>query len=275
MKRRIIETNNRGRRNPYFRSDKKKPKAILIVPLFFLAAMISFLAYVIFSSNYHIDNTVIVGAAEDIESDIDMVTNDHLQKRIWFVFPRNHPWLFSDILLEDLLINQFPLNSVTVTHEKRTLHIQVDEKIRTYFVLRNDNLYSVDRSGYVISTINDLERIQISLHGSAEIPTIELSGNDEISIGDTILSESLFEQITYVIDEIQTNTLLSAIRVEMIEEEQRLNVETDSGVVLHLALNRDMSDQISKLEALISRKLVDLEELTYIDLRYQNRLYYH
>ncbi len=275
MKRRIIETNRRGRRNPYFRSESKKRRSTLVVALFLLFGAISLLSYFVFSSRYHIGEMQVDGAAEDIRLEIEQASNDYLDKRTLFVFPKKHPWLFSEATLEELLLDQFPLNTVVVTKSKRTITITVDEKIRTYFVLRDDSLYSVDRGGYVINEVTDLERIQITLTSDIDIPTIEIPGNDSLSVGDTVLSESLFEKIVYVIDEIQANTLLSAMHVSVIEEEQRMNVETDSGVVLYLALNREMSDQISKLEALISRKLVDLEELTYIDLRYQNRLYYH
>ena len=69
--------------------------------------------------------------------------------------------------------------------------------------------------------------------------------------------------------------MLSPKSATIVDEEGRVDVETESGVVLYTNIEKGIDTQIEKLTALIDRRLVDIAELSYIDLRFTNRLFYH
>ena len=77
------------------------------------------------------------------------------------------------------------------------------------------------------------------------------------------------------IEQLRRQTLLTPARAELTEDPTRLNIYTDAGLALYFSLDRDLNAQLYKLVALINKQLVDLSQLAYIDLRYENRLYYH
>ena len=155
--------------------------------------------------------------------------------------------------------------------------MSVNEKIRTFYLLKEDTLYAVDRFGMVLEQVDDLERARIilELESGARIPVIADQRGGGIEAGQPIIPPAWLESIVTLFDAIESQTMLSPRSATIIDEEGRVDVETDAGVMLYVNIEKQIDTQIEKLSALIDRRLVDITELTYIDLRFTNRLFYH
>ncbi len=276
-KRRAVASRS-GRRttNPYFRMKTKAltPVRVILVSIFSLV-VVTF-SMLTFKPWLHITSIEVTGAQEDTAQQVDLIVQEYLSGRVLFTLPRKHAWLYSPEKLEELLLMEAPLNAVGFKRTKHSLHISLSEKVRTFYLEHNDVIYAVDRSGIVLGPIPDVERIRIELgEGTEGVPLIRDSRSSVIAEGKEGLAVEQLEGIVELLDLIKSRTLLSPERIEISDEEGRVDVLTDAGVSLYVTFDRELDSQVEKLETLIDRKLIDINELTYIDLRFENRLFYH
>ena len=277
-KRRPVASRTRRRTtNPYFRIKAKKltPVRVVLGSVFVLVVTLGSL--IIFKPWLHIADLNISGAKEDTTEQVRAITESYLDKKILFTLPRRHAWLLAPGKLEAQLLDGAPLNAVRFKRERHTLNIELSEKIRTFYLEHGDVIYAVDRTGIVLGPIPDVERIRIELGEAPDqgVPLIKDRRTVGIVEGEVGLSAERLEGIVGLIDLIESSTLLSTLSVEISDEEGRVDVLTDAGVALYVTFDRSLEDQIGKLETLIERKLIDINELGYIDLRFENRLFYH
>ncbi|MBI2476744.1 hypothetical protein HYV72_01080 [Candidatus Uhrbacteria bacterium] len=272
MRPRLIRNTERRKLNPYYVSRTAVSPKQWIAGLFFLCVLVLVLLF-LFAPIFQINNVVVEGGEEDTRAAVDIYINGYLHSKWAYVLPRSQRWLLDEETLKGKLVQSFPLADATITLKGREMHVRISERVRTYYLMHGDDVFAVDRTGYVIERIDDIERIQFLMNQN--VPVIEWTADGDVPLGSRIIDETIFASIVYAIESVSAKTLLTPERAQVAIEEQRLNVITDAGLTLYLSLQRNMDTQLRKLDALLANKLVDLNGLTYIDLRYQNRLYYH
>lgn len=263
--------------NPYFRPKNVGGSRTLVVRALFGILAVALVASFFYSPLFHVQTVRVEGASDDLLGAITTDAQAWLGKRTALVLPRRHRLLLRTATLEQKLIEAFPLNLVTVTRDKRELVVRVNEKIRTFYLLKEDTLYAVDRFGMVLEQVDDLERarIMLELESGARVPVIADQRGGGVTAGQPIIAPAWLENIVALFDAIESRTMLSPRAATIIDEEGRVDVETDAGVMLYVNIEKQIDTQVDKLSALIDRRLVDITELTYIDLRFTNRLFYH
>ena len=223
----------------------------------------------------HIQEVVVTGSSEELSGEVKALSREYLDERRWFLFKRAHPWAFSQQKLEAHLVETLPLSGVTAEREGVQLTIQVREKIRRFYVIKDDQMYAVDRDGVYMEDVDDLDRIRIVLEREAGSgPPLIHDKRVATSHGKDVPGEVL-EDVVRIFQYIQAETMLTAVSTTILDEPGRVDVLTDAGPTLYMTTNRPIDAQIGKLRALIDRKLVDVQSLSYIDLRFESRLYYH
>lgn len=269
-----IRPNRRRRVNPYFRQRSSGVARTYLVRGGVLFAVVVLLGLVLYTPWLHVSSVDVRGAGPEIAERINAEVSTHLEKRALFLFPRTHRWLLQQTSIGTNLMDTLPLNRADVSREGRVLVVDVQEKIRTFYVLRDDVLYAVDRSGLVLSRVDDLERARLVAE-PGRIPMIEDVRGGELRQGDEVVSAEHLAQIVVLFDAIQSRTMLTPTGAVLADEEGRVDVQTDADVTLYVNVAKDLDPQIDKLSALIDRKLVDITTLQYIDLRFTNRLFYN
>lgn len=263
--------------NPYFRPQSRKSVLRLAGRSLALVGGVALVLYLLYGSLFRISLVQIEGASEVIRPELEQWMQDWLTERRFLVFPRRQRWFLGKKRIEEGLYTAFPLSTVSIDVSGKVVTVRVTEKIHTFFVERGDVLYTVDREGVVIGDVEDLERIRLSLEGTGSLqsPMIIDRRAGETRVGEVVISPVWLGQIIQLFDQIQSRTLLTPRKATLVDAEGRVDIETDAGVLLYIALDKDIDAQIQKLTTLIDRRLVDVTQLMYIDLRFTNRLFYN
>ncbi|HBU27500.1 TPA: hypothetical protein DEB00_00070 [Candidatus Uhrbacteria bacterium] len=263
--------------NPYFRQNVIGSARTLLVRVSFGIGLCALLALLLYGPLFDIRSVRVEGASPDIANGITQRSQEWLGSRGLLILPRRNRFFLDASSLESVLLAAFPLNTVTTKREGRTLVVQVNEKIRTFYLLKMDQLYAVDRFGMVLEQVDDLERARIvlELESGISIPIITDERAGEIREGQPIIAPAWLENIVTLFDALEEKTMLTPQSATIIDEEGRVDVKTDAGVTLYINIEKSIDTQVEKLAALIDRRLVSIEDLSYIDLRFTNRLFYH
>lgn len=263
-----------ARENPYFRrkSGGLTPRRLVLVlaPLILVALA----SYLIWGPLMRIRSIEYGALSEELAPQVSTIVDVYLGSNALLIIPRNQYWIFSAPALEKKLVEALPLNSVTFERKGARLTLHVDEKVRTFYLMKNDTLYDIDRSGSVIGVIDDLERIRLLTDSTITAPIIYDERSYVINEQATIFDPSFLENVVALYDLIEQHTLLTPTAVTVREEQGRVDISTQTGVEIYMTFDRDLQLQVEKLVTLIERDLVDLNDLTYIDVRFTNRLYY-
>ena len=216
-------------------------------------------------------------SSEEMQTAIEGYVTQQLDKRAYVLFSRRHKWFLRKDRMATRLMETLPLNAVSMDVDQRELVVTVDEKIRQFYLLKQDVLYAIDREGDIVGVVDDLERARISVavEQGGSIPIIYDERPGELEDTQSLVSPEALEQIVLAFDAIAQQTLLTPTRATLVDYEGRIDITTDAGVTLYMSVSEPVEDQIKKLTLLIQRKLVDIAELTYIDLRFANRLFYN
>lgn len=269
-----IRPSRRRRVNPYFRQRQSGISRTYLVRGGLGVVFLLILGLLFYTPWLHVGSVDVRGAGTDIAERIDAQVSAHLDRRAFLLFPRTHRWFLQQGKISTDLMESLPLNRADISREGRVLVVDVQEKIRTFYVLRDDVLYAVDRNGLVLSRVDDLERARL-IAEPGRIPMIEDVRGGELREGDEVVSAEHLAQIVVLFDAIQARTMLTPTGAILADEEGRVDVETDADVTLYVNVAKELDPQIDKLSALIDRKLVDITTLQYIDLRFTNRLFYN
>lgn len=277
MKRRKYRV-SKSRANPYFRTTQSR-RITKSTILFFVSVAIAFglLSLMLYAPFVRVSVGDIAGGSDNLNEEVAVHATESLSRKAWLVFPRNHRVLFSKDYLRSSLIEAFQLNDVEIELLGDKVNITVTEKVSTFYLVKDDTMFAVDRSGIVLGVVDDLDRarIEIDRREGHRVPLINDSRSSSIGEGQEVVSSDWIENIVSLFDSIQSKTMLTPETANLSDEEGRVDIETDSGVTLYFTLNSPIESQINKLESLIDRKLVNITELSYIDLRFTNRLFYH
>jgi len=266
------------RSNPYFRpSARRRLPAKLIANIAFFLIVFTFFAALMFGSWMKIDSIKVTGVSENMSKQAQDYTTELLSKNKFLIFSRSHRWLYDPEKLTDELTEKYNLNSVNITKTKKHLDIEITERISTFYIKQNDEIFALDAQGNVINKIDDIDRVRIEMdHSNGKgFPLIIDERNKELTGNQNIINQDEIEKIITLFELIKSDTMTTPLTAKMTDEEGRIDVETEMGVSLYFTLNREVDSQVSKLASLVDKKKVDIATLEYIDLRFESRIYYH
>ncbi len=262
------------RLNPYFQSQQRtRTVRKRVLRVFVSMVSIAGLGWaLLFNPLMRIEYVEVVGASPETAPELTEAIESLLDGHRWLLLPRNHRWLYGSDRLVRQLLARFPLNSVLVSQRHRVLRVDVQEKTRLFYVVQNDRMYALDRMGMLLQEIDDVERARVSVEGErgSGFPILY----DERGGGEAI-PPAWLESLVVLFDQITARTMLSPRTLTLSDEQGRVDIATDADVTLYMTLARPIDAQLSKLEALLEQNVVDLSALTYIDLRFTHRVFYH
>ncbi len=263
------------RLNPYFQAQQRRRvtrvAAIrIVVVVIFCAGLFWALLY---SSLMRIKVVEVSGASAETTPSMTANLEQLLDGYHWLVLPKNHRWFFGHGRIERQLLEAFPLNAIAINQSGGFLRVTVEEKTRTFYLVQNDRMYALDRMGFVLQELEDVERARVMVESErgASFPILY----DERGGGAQEIPPAWLESLVLMFDAISARTMLTPRTLTLSNEQGRVDVTTDAGVMLYLTLQRSVDQQLSKLEALLEQDAVDLSALTYIDLRFTHRVFYH
>ncbi|MBI2551412.1 hypothetical protein HYV73_03665 [Candidatus Uhrbacteria bacterium] len=270
-KRRVRVSRERIRtRNPYFRSKKKKgfplvPTAAMFF-LFLLAGMGVFLSHPTFQIS-----EVLYEGVEEIPQDLLQEKVEHyLDSRFLLVFPQRNYWLFSQTKLASALKDVFSVRGLLIEREDHRLTIRISERHKAYRWQSAGVIFDVDGDGIVIRE----EREGEAEEGGGGSPLFIDANNVSVQVGSAVLkpeeimARKSIEEMCQLLGIQTTSTIIDRVTGSL------MRVSTVDGYELFFTPTDDIQKQLRLLQTVYTHEITDPSKLSYIDVRFGDRVYY-
>ncbi|MFH2013772.1 MAG: hypothetical protein ABIJ17_02270 [Patescibacteria group bacterium] len=226
------------------RKDKKFRRIFLLIFLLILISFILFLSPLFKIKYVNVDN-------QEIKDNFDY-------KNIF---------LFTNKKIKIDLLNKFPKIAdiqIKKNYFKRSIELEIEQRERLGIVC-GDNCFYFDKTGFLFE---DAPRTSGSL-------ILLINYNSDLNIGKNIFNEKFINQILEIRDYLVIETFIKALNFNVeIFPITEIKVATNEGWYALFDLERDIQKQLLSLKVVLQEKIQHRENLEYIDLRIENRVYY-
>lgn len=254
-------------RNPYFQAPKKDPRKILFACgggfLLLIFVAIYFYSYPVFA----IQRVELKGLEPTSRMQMETQIHDYLNESHLFFFHNTNQFLFSEKKFREFISKTFAFDHLDVQIKHQVLSLSVKERTSDVVWKTNGEAFLVDLQGVVTQKIES----EVGVH---PLPVFVDRGNQEIAIGDHILSP---DQIKHILSFQQ---LLSTQGIQFTETQidlqagKWIGVKTAQGYTIMFDPEGNLSAQSERLKTILRDTIKDTSHLQYIDLRFGDHVYY-
>ncbi len=286
--RRFLDFHKKNYRNPFFRRSKRgfhffkksrKEKLYLwrrrVVLFFILITAVGWVWLFFYSPYFKIEKIEILGLEQIDKNEIKAIVDSQLFNRRFLIFRQSNIFIFDEKSLSKNINAKYFLNNLAINKDlPSTLIIQIKEKTSKLIWVTNNKNYYLDLSGTVIGEVAALPTAETEGVSSAKnLPIIYDESNKEVNIGEKVLEESrvlavieLTERILQFTGvEIDFYKLINGIELRAITKEGWYILFADDNI----------ENQLKKLDLILKEKIKEKRKnLEYIDLRFEDRVYY-
>lgn len=253
----------------YAKSVRKKVRNYIIYILLFLIMYVLF-----FSTIFQIKYIEIIGNQAINTEEIEKLIWQELDTNILLLFNRSNYWLLSINHLLKNIGNVYSFENITITKKfPNILRLQVIERLGRLIWQTQDKYYVLDGQGIATRQLREIHLIE-----KTDIPVILDTANQEVIIGDKILNDDLITNIieaTKIYEEYITNDKLSFKHIEIDSDDLELyKIITNSGIQIHLNDDSSAIVQLDKLKRVLDTQNIDLNGISYINLRIRDQVIY-
>lgn len=268
---------------------KKKEEKKIIVPKFrnfFRLATVSHiltfifgavLIYSLFFADFLRINDVDLTGNNSIPSEqLNTAIENELNAKYWKIFSRGNFIFLNSSKLERNLKTQFKkIKKISV--EKKfpsRLKIEMEERNLILFLCSRGDCYFIDENGYAYKKADSSE---MENQGGPIVKLIDGSGKD-INEGEYVLLPRYVDFIIKIEEAVKTETgleILNEYRTESRISEEVI-VQTKKGWDIYLNSKFPIEKSVYTLKTLLNRQIMlkELNDLEYIDLRSENKVFY-
>ncbi|MFW0862346.1 MAG: cell division protein FtsQ/DivIB [Candidatus Komeilibacteria bacterium] len=248
---------------------RKKVSMYLIYIFTFLIIYTLFFSFV-----FKIEYIKVVGNDSINTQEIEDIIWQAADKNIFLIFSRNNYWLLSTDYLLESVEKQFAFEDITITKKfPDTISLHVIERMGRLVWKTGPDYYVVDARGVITRRLTEMRLVT-----SGDIPVIVNKAENEVLIGDTILSESMIANIldayAYYNEYIDRDGLRFD-RFEIDSDEAGFyKIITRDGLEIHMNDESTAITQLSKLKRVVDSQNINFNNLSYINLRVENQVIY-
>jgi hypothetical protein len=286
---RIKDYHEKSYRNPFFGGAKRGGafrkhfgrrhgwRGKLVVFLFFILFLGS--GYFIFFSPYFSINKIEISGLEKISYDeMRFIIDEQIASQRFFVFSQDNIFIFDEKALQKTLDNKYSLKSLKVDKSlPGIVRIFLEEKKPALIWKTAEKFYLVDWDGAIIREISQTEVSEyLGNQGGAKMAQVFDDSNSSVATKDKILTA----EVTRVINDLQNNlpraTGLNIVNLAIASRnDSTIKSLTSEGWTAYFSFINDLNAQILKLNAFMGEKNLEARKgLEYVDLRFEDRVYY-
>ena len=255
---------------------------------FSLGLFTALISFFLTAPIFEINNTRVEGIETVNPKEIRTIIDNYLSSRAWLFFDHHNRFLFSTKNLEKKLNEQYSFLSLQITREKQSLIIIIKEKISSFVWITNDAPFLLDDNGVVIRSIPTNE-LDVLIHPPAlQGPTTNnqpIFDPVNLLIFKDLEGKSVFiDQPLFSAAEIQNiKTLTTSLEKNQIYlKDFELNrvvgawfkANTVGGFSILFDPTVNIDQQINNLFLVLREKISEPNKLEYIDVRFDNHVYY-
>jgi len=268
----------RGRGFYYGRRSKSGSLRRKLVIFFLLAATGGWIYFLFYSPYFWIQRIEFSGLEKISEAEIRDIINSQTASRRFLIFQQKNIFLFDEKFALKNINQKYALESIKFDKKlPETLRIEIKEEMPALIWRSGEKYYDMNRGGLIIRELLPGEITQLSTKPSeAKIPVVYDESNEAINIKDVVLSDTL---IQFGIDLYEGLPEKTGIRVLNFKVANRKDAEikalTNEGWEIYFSSDQNLTLQTEKLYLFLKDKKEDQRKaLGYIDLRFEDRVYY-
>jgi cell division septal protein FtsQ len=244
-------------------------KKIIIFFIFLIfVCLFACLIYVIFFYPYFFIKNIEISGLEKIgEGEIRKEIEDQMAESRFMIFKQENIFILDKNELLNRINSKYNLVSLNVDRElPNILRVGVEEKQPVLIWKTKELFYEVDGLGSIIR-----ETLPTDLN--SELPVIYDENNAETTIRASVLSAKMIQFIINLKKMIDDRSDIKIAHFNALKNE--LKVKTQAGWEIYLSMNNDLEKQAEKLFLFLKNKKIEAgNNLNYIDLRFEDRIYY-
>ena len=279
-------------KNPYFEGQEAKHRRVGRTIVFVFALIILTTPIVLIAGPFFRVTGVFVSGLTTIPVvDVTSMAEGHLNGKWAGMLPHNHEWFVQSAVLQQQLQDRYQFETLSVTIENHTLIILAEERI-SQMVYRSGSVFSfLNLDGTILRELYPEERRQI--HERIGIETTPITEEEQhnlpplqptipviqdMSGADTPLATELLAPITahqIILIDKQLRVLGVDPVVYQIEKQHAawFTVKTNNGYDVYFDGVEEPGKQINRLKTVLEEYQINPDEISYIDVRFTNRVY--
>lgn len=243
------------------------------VLIYSLLVALFFLGYLLFYSNvFKIENIILEGSKDFSQTEANELVAKILDSYRWLILPQNNYFLFGKSHFNKEFQEKYPFSELSIKKSfPSTLNIEIRQGINQSVWIANEQLFLIDHEGVVV------RRLPFSDLSSVKIPLIYDLSNTKIEIGETALE---LETLKLVQDLQQNFNSYNLPKIELdyfkIDSPRANYVKlvAKQGFEIHLNTILPLIKQIYKLQKSLEAGKIDLNKISYINLRIDDQVIY-
>lgn len=249
-----------------------------LVLFLLIIAMGGSLYFLFYSPYFTIKNITVSGLQKISESEIRDIINAEVESWRFFIFKQDNIFIFDKNALENKINLRYALDSLKIDKKlPGDLSIEIREKTSAFIWKTADKYYYADWNGVIIREIPSEEISGYPGNQSgAKMAMVSDDSNTAVAIKESILTR---EKVQTVVD-LQNNLARIAgfqiLNLAMVNrDDSTVKCPTGEGWEAYFSLTNDLNAQLDKLNAFLKEKSQDGRKgLQYVDLRFEDRVYY-
>lgn len=280
---------NRPYQNPYFSQIRPQSIFPFVIAGLSLGILIAFMSFVFTTPSLRLETIQIEGVKTAGEEQVRTSVEQYLSSARWLFFHPSHRFFFQEEVLRKKLESQFSFERLDIRLEPPTVLIIISEKIPVALWMTGTHSYFTDAKGIVIREISEEEQKNVleppipygPVKEGETFPPLtspfwifeEKSGKD-VGIGTSIMSKEDMDDIRFFLEHVSALT----IHVRRFDLDRRIGTwmkaVTENGYDILFDPSQDVQNQVTHLETVLREQISDPSVLQYIDVRFDDHVYY-
>lgn len=251
----------RQMRNPFFpKRERPKPWKKLIFTLALL--FILFVSFVFLSPTFVITDIIVEGT-QTIEPEIVQTETRAALTRRSYVF------LYDKNALIEHLTKTLPIETLEVTTQyPNALILSINERLPFAILESGGEERTVDRTGIIMQNLATELIQELNFRMIASEPI-------SIGVGERLFSETKLNNIKQVRELIAEQTPVEVTAMQFTNQESdSVQFVVNEGWLIYVDLTKNISQQTTKLATVLRDSIEDRSVLEYVDLRFEDRVYF-
>jgi hypothetical protein len=289
----VRDYHKKNYRNPFFRKSKSgsatrgrgfyygrgpsRLKALrkLTVLFLLLMAAVGWVYFLFYSPYFEIKKIEISGLERISEAELEEMLRSQITNRKFLIFKQNNIFWFDENFAEKTINSKYALVSLKIDKKlPNILKVKLEEKKPALAWKTGEKFYHADWDGTIIHELSQNEVAAVL--DTKEMPLVYDENNQEIEIKNTILTPLLVQFTVNLHNTLSEKTGLTIDGFVVINQPNTIiKAVVRDGWQIYFSSSRDFNLQIDKLSLFLrERKEEDGKIQEYIDLRFEDRIYY-
>jgi len=248
---------------------RRKRRIFLIVLIIIILGGLFYL--LVYASLWKIKKVSVSGTQKtELITEIRTLVQKNKNGLYGWIIPKDNILFFSLQDLKSEINSNIVLDNLEIRKKLfGTLEITVEEKLPVLIWNETNDYYYIDKLGIVMGA-RQFEQLEFDL------PFINHGTTTQVIVGKKILDEKNIDFVRIVLAELE-NKFRDIRVVQLVVPEMNKNnlyFYTDQSWYFILNIDNDITVSLNNLNRLIEQKIEDINNLEYIDLRIEDKIFY-